>query len=406
MIAINYEILRQYTELFSNCVLKASRFLDERFPEQTTYDFHRGVDFNAGFILMEEGYKKAAVQKQNQYLHVSSWDDNAILTGTVANEVLALINDDELDNLIDWRDKDIFKLLLKDESNRMVMGDCLRDIFCGNDSKNSFQHAQNCIGNKFPIISYLFFIKDPEKFLPVRPDNFSDRFQAVGISGWKRACSWENYMDFISSIEEVQIFLMDYLHDETISLLDAHSFIWMEWMTQISEEELLKDVEKHYRDALGKKQIESNTSVDLAKEVDRIEAEVSNLKGEEREAVIRCRVNQGIFRKRLMNRYNRCCLCPVSNKSFLNASHIKPWAVSEDAEKLERDNGFLMCPNHDTLFDKGYISFGDDGRIIISSELAEIDKIFMNVNSDMCIELTEGNKRYLQYHREHVFRGE
>ena len=198
MAVIDYEKLRQYTEFFTERAEKASQYLDGKFPDQATYNFQSSIDFHAGFILMEEGYKNAAAWKKKQYLHLSSWDDKAIEAGTVAKEILALIYDDELDNLIDWRDKDTLKSLLEDESKKILVGDCLQSIFCSDSDMVSFQHAQNCIGNKFPIISYLFFIKDPERYLPVRPDTFSDRFQSVGINGWKKGCSWDNYKDFIS----------------------------------------------------------------------------------------------------------------------------------------------------------------------------------------------------------------
>ena len=133
------------------------------------------------------------------------------------------------------------------------------------------------------------------------------------------------------------------------------------------------------------------------------ELDEEHLLGETREAVIRVRVNQGIFRERLLRKQSRCCLCGVSNPALLTASHIKPWSVSEPEERLDNDNGFLMCPNHDKLFDRGLISFADDGSILISDALSKEDRIFMNVNESMCLKLTEKNKKYLRYHREHIF---
>jgi predicted restriction endonuclease len=94
----------------------------------------------------------------------------------------------------------------------------------------------------------------------------------------------------------------------------------------------------------------------------------------------------------------------VENHTLLTASHIKPWIESEPKEKLDVDNGFLMCPNHDKLFDKGYITFDDEGNIIISDSLKENDRLFLNVNDKMYIELTEKNKMYLKFHRENVFK--
>ena len=71
MAAIDYEKLRQYMMSFTERAEKASQYLDGKFPEQTTYNFQSGIDFHAGFILMEEGYKNAAAWKKKQYLHLS-----------------------------------------------------------------------------------------------------------------------------------------------------------------------------------------------------------------------------------------------------------------------------------------------------------------------------------------------
>ena len=127
------------------------------------------------------------------------------------------------------------------------------------------------------------------------------------------------------------------------------------------------------------------------------------LYGEEREAVTKVRVNQGLFRDILLEKYPSCVLCKVSDKSLLIASHIKPWKNSEPDEKTDVDNGFILCPNHDRLFDKGFISFDDNGQIMISEELDEINRIFTNVKEGIKIELTEGNKRYLAFHRDNIF---
>lgn len=127
------------------------------------------------------------------------------------------------------------------------------------------------------------------------------------------------------------------------------------------------------------------------------------LQGQSKEAVIKVRVNQGIFRDILLQCFNSCCLCDVSNQNLLIASHIKPWSVCRPEEKLDRDNGFLLCPNHDRLFDQGWITFADDGKIIIADGLLESDRIALNVRDNMSISLTDKNREYLQYHRKHIF---
>lgn len=143
----------------------------------------------------------------------------------------------------------------------------------------------------------------------------------------------------------------------------------------------------------------------VIEEAQKIEEEISslNVEGASKKAIINVRVNQGTFRDKLLKRYNRCCLCGIENQTLLIASHIKPWSESEPKEKLDVDNVFLMCPNHDRIFDKGYITFDGDGKIIISERLTENDMLFLNVNSKIHIELTERNKKYLKFHRENIF---
>lgn len=138
-------------------------------------------------------------------------------------------------------------------------------------------------------------------------------------------------------------------------------------------------------------------------EIDK-EIEIKQLQGEEREALIKVRVNQSAFRKLLMRRYTHCCLCDVDDESLLVASHIKPWAKSSHAEKVDVNNGLLLCPNHDKLFDRGYISFDNGGHIVISDELSKNCAISMNIKNDMQIELSNDNIKYMEYHRNNALK--
>ena len=129
-----------------------------------------------------------------------------------------------------------------------------------------------------------------------------------------------------------------------------------------------------------------------------------NLIGEEKAAIVKIRINQDQFRKGLLKKYNnKCCLCGVDNQTLLLASHIKPWAKSDEHEKLDLNNGLLLCPNHDRLFDKGYISFDESGSILISESLSENSKIFMNIHDNMKIDISADNREYIRYHRENIF---
>ena len=75
------------------------------------------------------------------------------------------------------------------------------------------------------------------------------------------------------------------------------------------------------------------------------------------------------------------------------------------SESISKYNGFLLTPNLDRLFDGGYISFDDDGNILISSLVPEGEMDSLGLSRDMKLgKIEEGHRSYLAYHREEVFR--
>ncbi|MDG0059013.1 HNH endonuclease [Priestia sp. P5] len=150
-----------------------------------------------------------------------------------------------------------------------------------------------------------------------------------------------------------------------------------------------------------------NNSHDIIKSKVSVESDMKNLISDditetEREQVIKSRIGQSAFKKGLLAIENKCRLCGVTNEQFLVASHIKPWNEANHQERLDIDNGLLLCPNHDALFDKGYISFDTDGKIIISDYLDEGTRIFLNINENMNIEMNEGQQEYMKWHKEYL----
>src|SRR5437868_223260 len=85
-----------------------------------------------------------------------------------------------------------------------------------------------------------------------------------------------------------------------------------------------------------------------------------------RDALIKARVGQGLFRRNVSSIEHRCRITGVSYPTHLFASHIKPWRESTNEERLSGENGLLLTPSMDHLFDRGFISFEDSGELIIS----------------------------------------
>ena len=123
----------------------------------------------------------------------------------------------------------------------------------------------------------------------------------------------------------------------------------------------------------------------------------------ERDQIVKQRLTQGEFRQGLINNYKGCKLCGLDEPNLLIASHIKPWKDSTDIEKQDIDNGFLLCAWHDALFDKGYISFEDDGSLLLSSQFKNNKINLMDISEHTRIKISENNKKYLKFHRENCF---
>jgi predicted RNA-binding protein with PUA-like domain len=123
----------------------------------------------------------------------------------------------------------------------------------------------------------------------------------------------------------------------------------------------------------------------------------------EKEQIVKSRIGQSLFKRKLLSMEKKCKLCGVSDERFLVASHIKPWSESDNQERLDVNNGLLLCPNHDALFDKGYISFDKDVRILISASLDEATKVFLNINETLKVALNVGQQEYMKWHRENIF---
>lgn len=135
-----------------------------------------------------------------------------------------------------------------------------------------------------------------------------------------------------------------------------------------------------------------------------IENEVLN-KIEETEKItyIKARIGHSKLKEILIKKHRCCKICGLSDERFLVASHIKPWSKSNNQERLDLNNVLLLCPHHDSAFDKGYITFDQDGMILISSELTLKTRSLLNLNTEKKIELTEKQSEYMRWHKENIF---
>ena len=123
--------------------------------------------------------------------------------------------------------------------------------------------------------------------------------------------------------------------------------------------------------------------------------------------LVEVRTKQTLFRRRLLMVERGCRLTGITDLRFLRASHIKPWAMCNDStERTDGNNGLLLAPQADLLFDRGWISFADDGRLLVAEALPN------TISSGLGLHIVAGKRygsfqisqqSYLRFHRQRIF---
>jgi hypothetical protein len=125
-----------------------------------------------------------------------------------------------------------------------------------------------------------------------------------------------------------------------------------------------------------------------------------------RQALVLARRGQGLFKQNVQRIERECRVTKIDRIEHLRASHCKPWRDSSNNERLDAENGLLLSPDVDHLFDRGFISFEDTGNVLISPVAHQESIRKMGLEEALRKNVggfTEGQKLYLSFHRENVF---
>jgi 5-methylcytosine-specific restriction protein A len=164
------------------------------------------------------------------------------------------------------------------------------------------------------------------------------------------------------------------------------------------EDELVRDLEimlSIYSKLVAAKNL---TSISQEEKDEVEEINNSNRTQTQKQRLINARLGQGEFRRDVVSIEKNCRITGTSDIAFLIASHIKPWSKSNDTEKLDGNNGLLLSPHVDKLFDKGFISFSDNGEILIKDEAKDVFKSW-NLQETNVGSFNKKQQEYLAYHR-------
>ena len=340
------------------------------------------VSFNSNpYTEVQEGYKFELHTHARKALDFGNWKQTDIGSGRI---VRATINAIELpkNNLVMWQGRfgEASRLhqplydAQSDAARLLEVERALYSLYHKDDDATTFVALTHLVGSKYSLLAYLFFLKDRSRYMPIAPDYFDKAFRLLGSPfTTSRKCSWENYNEFMQHLLDTRDLLAEHLPYE-VSLLDAHSFVWM-----------------------------------LARQMsgDPVDVSISDyavLPAKDREAVISARIGQGRFREQLLAYWTHCAITGCTESSLLKASHIKPWGECDAREARDPFNGILLAPSLDAAFDAGYISFDDFGKILISSRLSGGDAEILGIHSSLRLcRIDPRHQLYLRYHRAHCF---
>jgi putative restriction endonuclease len=256
-------------------------------------------------------------------------------------------------------------------------------------------------------IKYIGVVQDFAKVVP-KPPSFRDLGKNWGDIGWLLPVAWIPLQKPIRPADHLLELapLLPRKYSPLIRISGKGS--QKAYLTEISLEvfSLLAPTSWSSADVLQLPETEVILKIDDALQGNILADQ--NLDATTKQQLILARYGQGKFRSQVMARYSSCVLTGVSSPSLLVASHIKPWrACSSSGERLDGENGLLMAPHVDRLFDQGLLTFDDQGAAQISVELAaeELDKLGLSqACSKHAMHFSDATRMYLDFHRRNVFR--
>jgi len=263
------------------------------------------------------------------------------------------------------------------------------------------------------VVSYVGLVIDYAISSP-KPDSFGNAGEAWSDDGWMLPVSWYkvdtpfkpslfiNCLPALIRPKYAPIRAQNghgnqgaYLSEIDQSLLN---FVLAHAAPHLDLSKLLSDLKSEMHDA--------------AAEIDEIVEQKllvsKSLSETDKTQLIKARRGQGVFRANVQQHEHACRVTGVQSGFLLIASHIKPWrsCINSD-ERLDGNNGLLLTPHVDRLFDRGYITFNNLGGVILSSKIGEINISRLGISESYFEKIPFGlaKQKYLNYHRENVFLG-
>jgi len=201
------------------------------------------TNFQEGAAAAWEGYKPRLRDHALKLLAARDWQETQIGSGTILQHVIDAIEIQDsrinlTNNLVFWqnryghanRDHRVLLEAQTDPGLRRELERLFYDLYRGVEAEEGavFTRLSHLTGAKYPLMAYLFFLKDMDRFMPIQPTTFDRAFRELGVDlTTLHNCSWDNYRGFNAELAALRDQLADLPGLSRMRLVDAHSFLWL-----------------------------------------------------------------------------------------------------------------------------------------------------------------------------------
>lgn len=216
--------------------------------------------------------------------------------------------------------------------------------------------------------------------------NINDQYQIEGTRGYINSED-----DGYQIIRKIALPLVSYIYAEKVGNLTEPLFYW----------KLFVDFDMIWERQNGPLVL----TYGKMKEQQKMELKKETKNAEEKR---KARDGQGKYREELLEQCRFCPITMIADERLLIASHIKPWAASNDIEKVDPYNGYMLSPLYDKLFDRGFITFTENKHIVLSEFISSYTWKQVGIKNGMLIKalpMDDKRQEYLKFHHQSVFKG-
>ncbi|WP_082529893.1 hypothetical protein [Rhizobium sp. Root1203] len=203
---------------------------------------HAFTNFKEGLAATWEDYKPKLRDYALMLLASDSWSEGSIGSGTILRNVIDAIEIQDsrrnlTNNLVFWQNRyghanRNHRVFIEALTNPKLRNEVERLLYAlyvgGGDEGEVFEQLSIITSGKYPLLAYLYFLKDIDRFAPIQPTGFDRVFREMGIDfSTLRQCGWDNYSAFLNLLQQMRPLIAQEAGLESVRLIDSHSFCWI-----------------------------------------------------------------------------------------------------------------------------------------------------------------------------------